>query len=207
LVTGVDEFGKRATSDTLWKDGIMKHLENDGVSRGDKLRLAILAAIMIGVNEHNRKRMLAAMPEEVDRKVLENLPQFGIAFGNESRATHFRTTDQGRKDTKNRSAKLDTDLLRWELPLAQILKDICSHKKLNSNEYGMVTVPEGTPHHTAKDLVPVGFDKYSKKTGGADANNSPKVVLFVIGGLSYPEIRVAKTLGIFYLAEKNREGG
>ena len=84
---------------------------------------------------------------------------------------------------------------------------MASGQKLDGKDYGYVSLPENTGG-SQRGLVTHDLTAYKVKNnydGGKDESDyKSKIVLFIVGGLTYPEIRVCKQLGIFFVIKTTR---
>ena len=134
--------------------------------------------------------MLLESPE--DQRLLTVLGHMGVDISESYKATKSRISDQEKAEAKARQKNAPYDLMRYAPKLEKILNDYMN-EALNPTEFGSMLIPEGSKQTRIikTDLRALRSKNISK----GKKNEQSKLVLFVIGGISYPEIRVFKQLG------------
>ena len=137
-------------------------------------------------------QLKALLQSPEDRRLLTVLGHLGVDISESYKATKSTISDKEKAASKIRQKNAPYDLMRYAPKLEKILNDYMS-ESLNPTEFGSMLIPEGSKQTRIikTDLRALRSKNISK----GKKNDQSKLVLFIIGGISYPEIRVFKQLG------------
>ena len=83
------------------------------LSKDEKLRLILLTIISIGLNSHNKEKIIGYLDNK-DQQVVNSLDRFGVQVGSKMLGTGFKMDNKTRKNIKSKLANVSYDLLRYE---------------------------------------------------------------------------------------------
>ncbi|RKP01437.1 hypothetical protein CXG81DRAFT_11991 [Caulochytrium protostelioides] len=219
LVAGVEQ--DLATGETV--DGrslknilneIVPALADSKVSNTDKTRLLILYIIaQEGIQDMDRRKLLeAAKIPTADAQAITNLALFGLRLipSNDSKKNrgpyHYWGNKQAKKSRKPKAGELPYDLSRYK-PLIKLLLEDQIHNRVEAKLFPWVKEP---PQATWSKRGAAG--KEPGANGGAgtgahaasgdnddDRKRGPRIILFVIGGMTFSEMR-----SVYELATEHR---
>ncbi|VEU33572.1 unnamed protein product [Pseudo-nitzschia multistriata] len=185
----------------------------------DRLRLVLIAIIsQNGLTSGDKERLLrAAQLGRPELQTLESLRKIGIKTMNNNPGSSSNEKKGGfLGGLRNRSSSIDSDAdneytsSRYTPPLKRILKDLVTNQ-LSTQEYPSV-IPMPLASNSSSGLASSarrrgkaesggkrkgGTDKWGKKTSkdsGPSHYEGGRNILFMVGGLSYAELRVARNI-------------
>eukprot|EP00536_Pseudo-nitzschia_multiseries_P007692 jgi/Psemu1/240469/estExt_Genewise1.C_1830067 len=215
LATGKDdEGGSRKLHEMM--DEIESVLQSTKKPK-DRLRLVLIVIISQGeLSGSDRDRLLgAAQLGQKEIQLLENMTQLGIKAEGGAIPTEakkgFLGSLRSSKTSPDDSDDEDPDFVssRYVIPLKKILKDLVSNQ-LSTQEYpSVIPMPivsnstTGAVTSSARRRGKGGSEGNTKKTdkwGKKQEKDEPthyeggRNIVFMVGGLSYPELRVTRTV-------------
>eukprot|EP00128_Syssomonas_multiformis_P012628 Colp12_sorted_trinity150504_noHs@1022 len=185
-------------------------LQDPNVSHENKLRMLMLYVIVKnGACDNLAKLMSLAEIPEPERPTIENLQQLGVPF-----TVKDAEKLKKKKNRKNRDDEGEKLVLsRWVPVLKDVLED-CTDDKLDKDEFAYVresdaskSAADSGPAVASARTRPGWANKNKDKTGAketgkaTESRNGPPLFVFVLGGLTYSEMRVAYEVG----KAKNRD--
>eukprot|EP00743_Colponemidia_sp_Colp-15_P000777 GILK01000858.1.p1 GENE.GILK01000858.1~~GILK01000858.1.p1 ORF type:complete len:665 (+),score=138.73 GILK01000858.1:190-1995(+) len=215
LATGVDKDGNVVNASKL-SASLAAQLSDDSIGREEKIRLLMAYIItMEGIRESDRKKIMdVAQLDARDQKAMQNLHWLGIQSQSGGRAAPRRKMDRDLiKRAKKRAKDVPYELCR-SVPT---VKDIAaSHlgRDLALDQYPYIVTPpevlaEGadmsssSASSTGKSLrQKKKYDwhvREDKKETVEAGDVKPRLIVFVLGGITYSEMRsvyeLSKELG------------
>ncbi|OQS02428.1 syntaxin-binding protein [Thraustotheca clavata] len=202
LATGVDESGKKIKLPKVQKD--MEDLLRDPkIPNSDKARLlAIFIITQDSTKEAERKKLfsIAQLPAITD-KALQNMKYMGVFMQKisvVSNATGHNLTSEEIKDAAKKATTSEYATARYEPKLKGWMDKILK-KNLDTTEFPyVITPPPGTNSPTNKKEPTSLRKKITAKIGGKSGSDSSsskdmftgdKLIVFVVGGATYSELR------------------
>lgn len=163
----------------------------------EKLRLILIAAIALELVEKDRKALTSNLTSD-DQALLTKLVWLGVDPQklSSSKGKTSKKGDAISEKAKNRLKNISFDLCRHIPQLENVANEIISNK-FDKSHYGSLFIPKNYDGSLGqRTKISAGQIASLKKTGTknyeTDEKNRPKLIFFVIGGISYPEIRVLR---------------
>jgi len=200
LATGLDSAGKTVTNQKLIAMIAGKFaMQKIGVK--DKLRLIMITCIALEIAEKERKALTQSLSPE-DQATLTKLVWLGVNPQKISSSKGKANNKIGNVPDKVKSSKKQVafDLCRYTPQIESIATMVVSNQ-IDKNQFDSLFVPDkydGSMAQRTKLTAGqiMNQNKGAKsKTGwneNMDDKHQPKFIFFIIGGLSYPEIRCLK---------------
>lgn len=198
IATGVDgSLGTPSSSEIF--TAATKLMSQGSVSPADKLRLAILVASSLYMNDANISKLKSLLSDSSDLRAFENLLYLGVRNDTTRGATKSRLTDDEKKYFKSYARAAKYDLQRFTPRLQSVLEQLLAGK-LNKSEFNVQavsTLKGGAP--TSKKLLSNDLLAFKSNNMGKKVTieNKDKVVVFFLGGMAHSEVRVVKECGSF----------
>lgn len=193
VTTGVDGSGAKPSSTAIFN--LVKTVMNSHPNLGedDRLRLALLTSIKLKLTKASREQLKMYLESSESTRALTSLGYMGVDLSEPNKPTKSNISDKEKAAAKQRLKDAEFDLCRYTLPLEKILDDFVANT-LDSSKFESFLIPAGSKQNRAlgSDLTAFRLNKISK---GKQESKS-KVVLFILGGISYPEVRILKQKGI-----------
>jgi len=201
MVTGIDGDSKSLTPQKLMVL-LSQKLGQGNLSERMKLRLLMIATISLELLDKDRKTLSQHLSGD-DKTILSKLSWLGVD-PTEPTSSKGKGDKKGQNISlaaKNKLKNISTDLLRHTPELEKIAVDIVSGQSMSS-QYGNIYIPS-TYDGSVKGKIKIGggtSNVTSLRKGGkptttnwsesTDERVQPKYIFFIIGGMSYAEIRV-----------------
>lgn len=181
IITGVDEFNREVTNIDIIR-GITK-ISKD-LTREDHTRLLLQYLTCYELSEKDRYNMITSIQNDTFEGILENLhyifPEFEEGKKLKRRIPKISESDFGAY--RKKLDESDYDILRSKPKLSQISID-AFNDELNQDEFPFLgDAPEISKKRGGRK------GRAKKENDISDILNNPRIILFVIGGLSHHEI-------------------
>eukprot|EP00297_Palpitomonas_bilix_P003784 CAMPEP_0113893618 /NCGR_PEP_ID=MMETSP0780_2-20120614/16206_1 /TAXON_ID=652834 /ORGANISM="Palpitomonas bilix" /LENGTH=601 /DNA_ID=CAMNT_0000883955 /DNA_START=79 /DNA_END=1884 /DNA_ORIENTATION=- /assembly_acc=CAM_ASM_000599 len=178
-------------------------LHNPEVSPLDKLRLIVIYTLsQEGVDESSRRKLLSVAGltrDPTDGEVVRSLEDIGISINSGKKSRNIFKKDKKKRKTK--PDEVSYDLSRY----TPEIKDICQQlleNKLSRDDYPFVKEPVGGGAASASSgqsarSRPVGnWANKRERKGESEGENlsGSRVFVFIVGGMTHSEMRVAYEL-------------
>jgi len=202
LVTHVDGDGKPLTPQKLFLQ-LTQVFASGNLSQRMKLRLLMIATISLELSDKDRKSLTQHLAAD-EKSILYKLSWLGVD-PREPSATSGKTSKKAQGVSlaaKNKLKNISTDLLRYTPKLENVANDVVSGNSLSSSEFGNLYLPKtydgfvkgNKPATSSKPIISLRKGAAKQTTTNwnenLDEKAQPKYIFFIIGGMSYTEVRV-----------------
>lgn len=204
LSTGVTGSGDKPSSSKIFKQFLQLMSTSPAMEENQRLRMCLLVYSNLLLNSSSKEKVKALIKSERDKRALLNLSYLGVDLADASKATKNKVSDSQKAAAKKKLKKEEFDLCHYISPLEEIL-DSYIKGKLDRNNFNSLLAPKGAKQKNFLPTNLTAFRTHSVSKGKKTARS--KTVLFVIGGLSYPEIRILKGRGKLTFPNFLREKG
>ncbi|EDV28165.1 uncharacterized protein TRIADDRAFT_20443 [Trichoplax adhaerens] len=178
LATGTDADGERV-KDPM-KNIVPIMLDQD-VSPLDKIRVILLLTFAKnGQSEENREKLIkhANIPT-VDREIITKMSRLGVKIDDKDRSRRSKI------ERRDRSGQVTYQSSRWIPLITDVMQDAIDDK-LDTKAFPFISGQQSTGVGIARPK------KYGwGKDKSAENRTGPRLIIFVIGGMSYSEMRAA----------------
>lgn len=199
LATGIDGKGADITNSKLIAMIATKLGGSSKIDRQMKLRLLMIASIALELQERDRKALVQSLPEE-DKELLSKLVWLGVdpaKFSSKKGQPNKKLEEASNAARDRLRINISANLCRYTPIIETIANNVITTGKLDAESYGSLYIPnnyDGSLGQKGRVMAATSNIKKGSKIGGkadsSDERLQPKVIFFIIGGMSNAEIRV-----------------
>ena len=197
LATGIDNTGQSVKNPKLISM-IAQRMAYGKLESAEKLRLMMIASVALDLNEKDRKSLIQSLPDN-DKATLGKLFWLGID-PNKVSSTKGKASDKSSQisaNAKNKLKNISFDLCRYTPVLENIANNVAANK-IDKDQFGTINIPknyDGSIGQRSKITagsasLRKGATKNTNWNENMDERNQPKFIFFIIGGMTYAEIRI-----------------
>lgn len=189
MSTGIDDKGASIVPSKLLPKMLSK-VASLGKMLGvnARLRLAMIACLCMPMSDSERKSLFE-MVDIDDRMTIQKLKWFGFNIERKEKVQVASRKFQA-SQAKNKLKSVSYSLCRSTPILETIVKHVQQTPNIDMNTFDLKNIPQGSTFIQAKKT---GASSLKLKSSSS-LNDPPRLVVFMVGGITYPELRLLRDL-------------
>ena len=203
VASGIDKEGKEVNVQKIFQQILTKIAEGKLKDDAERLRLIMIALIALGLPEKMREELTKKLDIK-DETTLTKLVWLGVdpQKASDPKDKKSKKVENPLKGlVKERMAKISYDLVRY-IPQIELLSKNFISNTYDPKAYEAFNIPKSYDGSFGSKSKISGMNIASLRKGGvntaptwnknSDEKSQPKIIFFIIGGISYAEIRVLR---------------
>jgi len=199
LATGIDNNGESIKAQKLL-DNLAQRLAQSDIDQSQKLRLILIALASLELAEKDKNSLMQFLDSK-SKVTVNGISNLGVE-ATKNNLSKNKTNEIATLITNSAKAKLKAtsfDLCRYS-PLLEFLAPQFITNKFEKDKYGTINIPsnydgsfgQATKANTANVSLRKGLTKPNANNtfDNVDEAKIPKIIFFIIGGISCAEMRV-----------------